>query len=93
MHTLLSIVNLPFVGEVNLPGSVLLIFFVCLLFVVAFEFVKWISRYGECGCDRNLYQGIKANGSRTLVRVFQFSGCFYRRRRRGDGYIKAGSFK
>jgi PiT family inorganic phosphate transporter len=40
MHTLLSIVNLPFVGEVNLPGSVLLIFFVCLLFVVAFEFVN-----------------------------------------------------
>jgi inorganic phosphate transporter, PiT family len=40
MHTLLSIVNLPFIGEVNLPGSVLFIFFVCLLFVVAFEFVN-----------------------------------------------------
>jgi len=40
MHTLLSIINLPFIGEVNLPGSVLIIFFVCLLFVVAFEFVN-----------------------------------------------------
>ena len=40
MHTLLSIINLPFIGEVNLPGSVLFIFFICLLFVVAFEFVN-----------------------------------------------------
>src|SRR5271167_1529990 len=40
MYTLLSIINLPFIGEVNLPGSVLFIFFVCLLFVVAVEFVN-----------------------------------------------------
>lgn len=40
MHSLLSIVNLPFLGEVNLPFSILLIFFVCILFVVAFEFVN-----------------------------------------------------
>ena len=40
MHFLLSVVYLPFIGEINLPGSVLFIFFVCLLFVVAFEFVN-----------------------------------------------------
>jgi inorganic phosphate transporter, PiT family len=40
MHSLLSIIHLPFIGEVNLPGSILLIFFICLLFVVAFEFVN-----------------------------------------------------
>src|SRR5450755_2081803 len=40
MQSLLSIVNLPFIGEVNLPGSILIIFFVCLIFVVAFEFVN-----------------------------------------------------
>jgi PiT family inorganic phosphate transporter len=40
MHSLLSIINLPFIGEVNLPGSILIIFFVCLLFVVGFEFVN-----------------------------------------------------
>jgi PiT family inorganic phosphate transporter len=40
MYTVLSIINLPFIGEVNLPGSVLFIFFICLLFVVAFEFVN-----------------------------------------------------
>jgi inorganic phosphate transporter, PiT family len=40
MHHFLSVVNLPFIGEVSLPGSILLIFFVCLIFVVAFEFVN-----------------------------------------------------
>jgi inorganic phosphate transporter, PiT family len=40
MHALISIINLPFIGEVDLPGSILLIFFVCLLFVVGFEFVN-----------------------------------------------------
>jgi inorganic phosphate transporter, PiT family len=40
MHSFMSIVNLPFIGEVNLPGSVLFVFFICLLFVVAFEFVN-----------------------------------------------------
>src|SRR5450755_3268829 len=40
MQSLLSIVNLPFIGEVNLPGSILIIFFVCLIFVVGFEFVN-----------------------------------------------------
>jgi inorganic phosphate transporter, PiT family len=40
MHYFLSVINLPLIGEVNLPGSVLFIFFVCLLFVVAFEFVN-----------------------------------------------------
>jgi inorganic phosphate transporter, PiT family len=40
MHSLFSIINLPFIGEVNLPGSILLVFFVCLIFVVGFEFVN-----------------------------------------------------
>jgi len=33
-------INLPFIGEVDLQGSVLLIFFLCLLCVVGFEFVN-----------------------------------------------------
>jgi inorganic phosphate transporter, PiT family len=40
MSHLLSVVHLPFIGEVDLPGSVMFIFFVCLFFVVAFEFVN-----------------------------------------------------
>ena len=40
MHSLLSIINLPFIGEVNLPGSILFVFFICLIFVVGFEFVN-----------------------------------------------------
>ena len=36
----LNAITLPFIGEVNLSGGVLLIFFVCLLAVVAFEFVN-----------------------------------------------------
>jgi inorganic phosphate transporter, PiT family len=40
MSHLLSVINLPFIGEVNLPGSIMLVFFVCLFFVVAFEFVN-----------------------------------------------------
>ena len=36
----LNAITLPFIGEVNLSGGVLLIFFICLLAVVAFEFVN-----------------------------------------------------
>ena len=40
MLFIFSDINLPFIGEVNLTGSILLIFFICLLCVVAFEFVN-----------------------------------------------------
>ncbi|WP_259067834.1 inorganic phosphate transporter [Mucilaginibacter sp. X4EP1] len=39
MH-LLNAITLPFMGEVNLGGSVLIVFFVCLIAVVGFEFVN-----------------------------------------------------
>src|SRR3984957_10118970 len=35
-----NLITLPFIGEVNLTGAVLFIFFLCLLAVVAFEFVN-----------------------------------------------------
>src|ERR1700741_4830591 len=40
MSCLFSMINLPFIGEIDLQGSVLLIFFLCLLCVVGFEFVN-----------------------------------------------------
>ena len=40
MAFILNMVTLPFIGEVNLSGSLLFIFFICLLAVVAFEFVN-----------------------------------------------------
>jgi PiT family inorganic phosphate transporter len=40
MHLTLSMITLPFIGDVNLTGSILFIFFICLLAVVAFEFVN-----------------------------------------------------
>src|SRR5450631_1457829 len=40
MKLVLNVITLPFIGEVNLPVSILFIFFICLLFVVAFEFVN-----------------------------------------------------
>src|ERR1700733_9791078 len=40
MHLVLNAISLPFVGEVNLSGGILFIFFLCLLAVVAFEFVN-----------------------------------------------------
>jgi inorganic phosphate transporter, PiT family len=36
----LNMITLPFIGDVNLSGSVLFIFFLCLLAVVGFEFVN-----------------------------------------------------
>jgi PiT family inorganic phosphate transporter len=36
----LNVIKFPFIGEVNLPVSILFIFFFCLLCVVAFEFVN-----------------------------------------------------
>jgi inorganic phosphate transporter, PiT family len=40
MITTLNAITLPFLGEVDLSGSVLIVFFLCLLCVVAFEFVN-----------------------------------------------------
>src|ERR1700684_2295246 len=37
---LLNSINFPLIGEINLPASVTIIFFLCLLCVVAFEFVN-----------------------------------------------------
>jgi len=36
----LNMITLPFIGDINLTGSILFIFFLCLLAVVAFEFVN-----------------------------------------------------
>lgn len=40
LHTFLSAVTLPFIGHVNLSGPLLLVFIICLLAVVGFEFVN-----------------------------------------------------
>ena len=40
MHVLLSLINLPLIGEVNLSSGLLILFFICLLAVVGFEFVN-----------------------------------------------------
>ena len=40
MHVLFNLVTLPFIGEVNLSSGLLILFFVCLLCVVGFEFVN-----------------------------------------------------
>src|SRR6201991_5311535 len=37
---MLNFISLPFLGEVTLTGSILVIFFLCLLCVVGFEFVN-----------------------------------------------------
>jgi PiT family inorganic phosphate transporter len=40
MHVLFNLITLPFIGEVNLSSGLLALFFLCLLSVVAFEFVN-----------------------------------------------------
>src|ERR1700748_1569434 len=40
MHFTLINITLPFLGEINLSGSILIVFFLCLLACVAFEFVN-----------------------------------------------------
>lgn len=40
MHPLLNAITLPFMGQVNLSGGILVVFFLCLLAVVGFEFVN-----------------------------------------------------
>jgi PiT family inorganic phosphate transporter len=40
MHVLFNLVTLPLIGEVNLSSGLLILFFVCLLAVVGFEFVN-----------------------------------------------------
>jgi inorganic phosphate transporter, PiT family len=40
MLVILNGITLPFIGEIDLTGSVLIVFFICLLACVAFEFVN-----------------------------------------------------
>ncbi|MDR3713826.1 MAG: inorganic phosphate transporter [Puia sp.] len=40
MHVVFNVITLPFLGEVDLSGSILVVFFLCLLAVVGFEFVN-----------------------------------------------------
>jgi PiT family inorganic phosphate transporter len=40
MLNILNMINLPLIGEVELTGAILFIFFLCLLAVIAFEFVN-----------------------------------------------------
>ncbi len=40
MLHLLNAITLPFMGEINLSGSILIVFFICLLAVIGFEFVN-----------------------------------------------------
>jgi PiT family inorganic phosphate transporter len=40
MHLLLNFINLPFIGEVDLGGGLLFLFFFCLLATIGFEFVN-----------------------------------------------------
>ena len=40
MHVLLNMIDLPLIGEVNLSSGLLILFFVCLLCVIGFEFVN-----------------------------------------------------
>src|SRR6202000_1234930 len=40
MHVLYNLITLPLIGEVNLSGGLLILFFLCLLAVVGFEFVN-----------------------------------------------------
>jgi PiT family inorganic phosphate transporter len=40
MHVLFNLITLPFIGEVNLSSGLTILFFLCLLAVVAFEFVN-----------------------------------------------------
>ena len=40
MLHLVNAITLPFLGDVNLSGSILIVFFICLLAVVGFEFVN-----------------------------------------------------
>jgi PiT family inorganic phosphate transporter len=40
MHIILNEITLPFIGKVDLSGSILFVFFICLICVVAFEFVN-----------------------------------------------------
>src|SRR6201996_8944532 len=40
MHVLFNLITLPFIGEVNLSSGLTILFFLCLLAVVCFEFVN-----------------------------------------------------
>src|ERR1700722_14594715 len=40
MHIILNEITLPFIGKIDLSGSILFVFFICLFCVVAFEFVN-----------------------------------------------------
>src|ERR1700744_1187775 len=40
MHFILNAITLPLIGDITLSGSILVVFFLCLLAVIGFEFVN-----------------------------------------------------
>ncbi len=76
MHYILTIFNLPFIGEVNLPTGIFIIFLVCILFVVAFEFVNGFHDTANAVATVIYTKAMKPMVAVPWSGVFNFLGVF-----------------
>jgi PiT family inorganic phosphate transporter len=76
MFQLLSIVNLPFIGEIDLPVGILIIFLLCILCVISFEFVNGFHDTANAVATVIYTKAMKPMVAVPWSGVFNFLGVF-----------------
>ena len=74
---LLNTISLPFLGEINLTGSILLVFFICLLAVVGFEFVNGFHDTANAVATVIYTKALKPGYAIPWSGTFNFLGVFF----------------
>jgi len=76
MLHLLNVITFPFIGEIDLSGSILFIFFVCLLCVVGFEFVNGFHDTANAVATVIYTKALKPQYAVPWSGLFNFLGVF-----------------
>lgn len=76
MYVMLNEITLPFIGAVNLSGGLLIIFFLCLLAVVAFEFVNGFHDTANAVATVIYTKALKPQVAVPWSGMFNFLGVF-----------------
>src|SRR6201985_2860030 len=88
MHGLFNVITLPFLGEVDLSGSILVVFLLCLLAVVGFEFVNGFHDTANAVATVIYTKALKPQIAVPWAGMWNFLGVFT-----GGGAVAMGILK
>src|ERR1700754_2101095 len=90
MHIVLNLINLPLIGEVNLSSGLLILFFLCLLAVVGFEFVNGFHDTASAVATVIYTKSLKPMVAVPWSGTFNFLGVFTGGVAVAMGFLKLG---